>query len=311
MTQKDYYEVLGVVRDCLPDEIETRYSYLVDLLTSGSLEKELQPWAQGQLIQVEEAYATLGDTARRRAYDLQQGSAQPTTPPPSARSHSAPSAKVKSQTVPRFSMSHPTWLNRGTFTTVLGGFSLGVVVLLLIAAGTGNWDRVTGLFNRTPETSASIVKVDAKRVAELEAAILRDPTDKAALFELGEIYVTAEDWSMVIYWHGRVLEVDPADTHSLNDVALANYYLGRYAEARATWDRALELDPGDPLLHYALAFFLLNSPPYDWGLARTHFQQVTALAPDSSLAQSALSHVQAIDATLTSTVSEGEGGQVQ
>jgi tetratricopeptide (TPR) repeat protein len=197
---------------------------------------------------------------------------------------------------------------RGPLPMAIGGGFLGVAILLAAAAGTGNWDRVTGLFDRsTPSNAAQIALVDEQRVTALEMAVQLDPANVQALFELGEIYVQAEAWSDVIHWHNRVLEVDPTNTHSLNDVALASVYLGRYEEGLAYWDRALELEPNNPVLHYSLAFSLLNSPPYDWIRAREHFQRVIDLDPQSESAQSARSHVQAINSSLDAGDLEAEG----
>ena len=260
--QSDYYELLGVGEDSAREQIDRRYNELHRFLLAASLDAELKPSADRLLSLVAEAHAVLADPARRRAYDRKRlrgavpSRVRPSAPAAEATRRTRRSARRKAV------KARAAWWRGRSMQVVVGGAALGLVVVLLVVAGTGNWHRVTGLFGGTAASEA--------RVAELEAVVKREPANAAALFELGEMYFGAEDWPNVVLWRGKLLEVAPSNTYALNDMALASFYLGRNAEARAAWDRALDLEPDNPLLHYSLAFFLLNSPPYDEAQARAH-----------------------------------------
>lgn len=80
----DYYGVLGVSRDVAPDELKRRFRQLArQFHPDVAADPES---AQAQFILVVEAYDTLSDPAKRRAYDAlsRGGTPPPGAPPPSS-----------------------------------------------------------------------------------------------------------------------------------------------------------------------------------------------------------------------------------
>jgi DnaJ-class molecular chaperone len=63
---KDFYAILNVPKSATADEIRAAYYGL-----AKSLHPDLNPHGAGLMRQLNEAYAVLGDPAKRRAYDLQ------------------------------------------------------------------------------------------------------------------------------------------------------------------------------------------------------------------------------------------------
>jgi curved DNA-binding protein CbpA len=68
MPLEDYYTVLGVKSDATLEQIKQAYRRLVRL-HHPDLNKDAQ---DGRIKQLNEAYAVLGNTAKRAAYDIQR-----------------------------------------------------------------------------------------------------------------------------------------------------------------------------------------------------------------------------------------------
>ena len=200
MQQRDYYEILGVEENSLQEEIDERYERLSQFLSSDSVEEDLVPWADRQSALVEEAYAVLSDSSRRRTYDLRRR--EPVVDPspqaqPQAQTQASPGPTAWRAPARRREVvsQGPAWWLRGPVPMAFGGLLLGVALLPLMAAGTGNWDKVTNIFdgssdNGSTPTNGDQPLIDMVRVAELEQRVRQDPFDGQALYELGLITST-------------------------------------------------------------------------------------------------------------------------
>jgi curved DNA-binding protein CbpA len=78
---KDYYFVLGVVKEASQDEIDSAYRSSVDTIKSSNLESQASEAGVAAILEeIEEAYACLSDSERRREYDERLAQLMP--PPP-------------------------------------------------------------------------------------------------------------------------------------------------------------------------------------------------------------------------------------
>lgn len=69
----DYYEEFGIPRSASTEEIRRAYKSLVRLLHPDQIQDpDLKRLAEGQMKRINEIFAVLSDSDRRRAYDLPQ-----------------------------------------------------------------------------------------------------------------------------------------------------------------------------------------------------------------------------------------------
>jgi tetratricopeptide (TPR) repeat protein len=85
--------------------------------------------------------------------------------------------------------------------------------------------------------------IDAKRFATL-----RQELQKRMLPELGQKAMYEMDFATASVHYEALREIDPKDPIAYQGLALSYGHLGRFKEALAAVDRAIELDPGNPQL---------------------------------------------------------------
>lgn len=125
-----------------------------------------------------------------------------------------------------------------------------------------------------PAATTTGRQADAARMAELEAELAAKPDDVAANLELG------------------VLRFNSGDV----------------AGAEALWLRVTELDPRNPQAWFNLGFVALAEDPPDVTSVRAAWDQVLAVAPDSDLAATVRSHLDALAAAGAPTPSPAPSG---
>jgi tetratricopeptide (TPR) repeat protein len=291
-----HFEVLGLPLDADRQEIEARYAELSAYLASGDLPPQLKDWAREQAARVDEAYAVLSDPAllaglEDEAEEEEEPEAEPAVP--STAPATAPAEKRGPAPVRRAAARLPLIaLALGIF--VGGAALLAVIIAEMGFSGDGNEDPAA-----TQTQDEQFVPIDTERVAELITSYQEDPTNPETLFELGEAYFLAGDWQQGQDWFLKLVEVDPANVHAWTDIGTSHYNLGRSEEAKAAWQKALELAPEDPQLHYNMGFLYANAEPPDFDAARREWQLVLDLAPETQLAQTVQVHMEGLQAAAT------------
>ena len=91
------------------------------------------------------------------------------------------------------------------------------------------------------------------RVAELRAHLQRQPTDREARWELGRTCALLGDHAGAIAEFATLLAANPADIGSAIQLGLSQKATDAIDAARASFGRALELDPHSSLVHFYLA----------------------------------------------------------
>ena len=125
--------------------------------------------------------------------------------------------------------------------------ALGLAVLLLL----GGTALATAIHRDSPRShlyrGQQAIEREAwdEAAAELEQAITQDPSlaDPAVYFHLGLARNYLEQPQQAIPAYTAALELDPAHSASLWNLAMTYLDLGRYAEARASLEAYEELTP--------------------------------------------------------------------
>ncbi len=286
-----YFALLGMSENASQDEVEARYQALTDFLASPTVPEELREWAQHEVGLLEEAYAELLDADKRTSVSATRSPAVPERAEEPLVARPAPSVRAaRKKAEPRGwrkAIRHPLFVGPLAGLVVLGA-------VLIARSGMPGDDKSTSV--AASQQDANSVPLDMARINQLMTTVAKDPANLDALFELGESYFLAGQWQPALDWFGKVLAIDTKNVHAMTDVGTARFNLGQTAEAKAAWLQGVELAPDDPQLHYNLGFWYANTEPPDYASARTEWQRVVSLAPDSSLAKTVQVHLSGLPA---------------
>lgn len=101
-----------------------------------------------------------------------------------------------------------------------------------------------------PNPPADVAK-QAKKEFEAELAI--DPRNAAAEFVLGELARQGQQWDEAISHYRRATELDAGFADAFVSLGSALESQGKFAEAVEPLERAVKLQPQNPIAHFALA----------------------------------------------------------
>lgn len=118
-----------------------------------------------------------------------------------------------------------------------------------------------------------------------DTQIDRGSTDASALGEAADRLFVARRFGEAIPIYQRVLELQPKDAETRNDLGLALHYVGRAREAISTLKQGTELAPDFQRIWLSLGFVALQND--DPALARDALQRALALDPDTDIADEA------------------------
>lgn len=141
------------------------------------------------------------------------------------------------------------------------------------------WEQVSHLMPGDKEA------IDSLRPL-LEKIASADPKDPAPLVELARVADAAKDHEGALGYlaHARDLAPNDAQIHFLfAEVAME---MDLVVEARRSLDRALALDPANPVFNYAMGFVILNTR--DAATAASYFQKYVKARPQEAQGHYAL-----------------------
>ena len=93
---------------------------------------------------------------------------------------------------------------------------------------------------------AEAARKDEARLAELEAALKKSPTDVEALLERARIRARRGQWKDALADLDALLNARPDHADAFPLAAMAHYRLGHLDEAVGLWERAVKANPKDP-----------------------------------------------------------------
>lgn len=128
--------------------------------------------------------------------------------------------------------------------------------------------------------------LDEGRVQQLMATVKNEPRNAGAHVELGNTYFDAERWDDAILWYERAIEIDPGDPNVSTDLGVSYYYTNRTDDALRQFERSLAIDPNHTktLLNKGI---VLAFGKQDLAAAAEEWKKVVTLAPDSPEGQAA------------------------
>lgn len=132
---------------------------------------------------------------------------------------------------------------------------------------------------------------------DAQAQIDISSTDTDALGHAADRLFAARRFVEAIPIYQRVLELQPEDAETHNDLGLALHYVGRAQDAISTLKQGTELAPDFQRIWLSLGFVALqNGEP---ALARDALQRALALDPDTDIADEATRLLGLMDAAET------------
>ena len=126
-------------------------------------------------------------------------------------------------------------------------------------------------------------------VEVLTRAVLIDPTDGNAHYNLGLAYAQQERWPEAEAAYRRAVALGPQYPVARNGLSVALQNQGRYADALAEADEAIRLNPAFPEAHYSRAQALEALGRYQEAVAA--YERLLVLQPDLSQARMRLESI--------------------
>ena len=171
-----------------------------------------------------------------------------------------------------------------TFALIVAGIAVAAWVIL---ASMGLGGKVS---SQPPSSAASLDAV----VGPLMERLRQNPSDMAAMVELGNSYYDAGRWADAIPWYEKALQLAPTNTDVRTDLGTAYYYSGNAERAKEEWSKVLEQDPNKVQAHYNLAILYSHATPPQMDAAAKEWETVIRLAPGSEQAKAAETQLKAI-----------------
>ncbi len=130
-------------------------------------------------------------------------------------------------------------------------------------------------------------------VYHLKLALEREPNDSDTLLMLGMTYAGAGQNALAFETTERMMKCDPLSPLSWMAVGVPIWFDGRAAESIAPFERALEMDPRNFIVHWALGYALAMLGRLDE--ARRHATTLHDLSPDAAYTRQLLSLVDGLE----------------
>ena len=150
--------------------------------------------------------------------------------------------------------------------------------------------------HQVPDTQANALGERMRQALDgqgRDSEIDLSSTDAVALGDAADRLFVAKRFDEAIPLYRRVLELQPEDAETQNDLGLALNYLGRSQDAIRILQRGAESAPDFQRIWLSLGFVALQND--ENALARKALQQAQSLAPDTEIADEATRLLRVMD----------------
>ncbi len=113
-----------------------------------------------------------------------------------------------------------------------------------------------------PQGMGKLSPEDGARMGEFMARLQANPHDANLLLEIAQVFMRAQEWPQADNFLRRAAVAAPTDARPLHFLGVSQAARQQYAEAAASFEQALALDP-NPSTQYNLAIlyrYYLNQP---------------------------------------------------
>jgi len=138
-------------------------------------------------------------------------------------------------------------------------------------------------------------------VHHLKLALDREPNDSDTLLMLGMSYLGAGQNALAFEATQRMMQCDPLSPLSWMAIGVPSWFVGRAAESIAPFEHALEMDPHNFIVHWALGY--VQALVGHLGEARRHATTLNDLGPDAAYTRQLLSLVDGLEGQPASALS--------
>jgi len=255
---------LGLPGDATDADVAAAHLAAKNLLDHAPADQ--REWAAEQLADVEAVTSLLAD--------------MPQTPAASPLVGTIPAPAVRRKP------SKLVWAVAGV--VLLAGAAFGVHAMSSSAV-----PGITG----TPDTStsASPAALDMAKVGALMQKISANPKDSASLSQLANLYFQAGDYKNSAVFSQDVVKVDPKNDTAWVALGAAQFNQMDQTAAKASWLKAIALNPKNAEAHYDLGFLYLSGSTPDMTAAKKEWATVIAIDPKSDIAKTVQTHLASLN----------------
>ncbi len=136
----------------------------------------------------------------------------------------------------------------------------------------------------------------AQAVSDAEAALAADPENISLMKDLGEAYLNNGQFEEALEQYLKVTEASPTDIDAWLNQAVAQSYTGDYEASRASFEKAIEVNPDYPVSYYYYGYYLgFGMGEYEEGIEQLQkYKEVAGEGADTSSVDSLIESMQAI-----------------
>jgi cytochrome c-type biogenesis protein CcmH/NrfG len=178
--------------------------------------------------------------------------------------------------------------------------ALAVIVILFLAFGTVAGilaSRGGGSTNTSDSSDAPAKITPGAEVNRLETQVAQDPSNVETVSVLANVLANSGRIAESVPWFQRAIDLSPTDEQLRLAFGRALARNGSAFDAELQLKKAVELAPDDPVAAFNLAELYDSMSPPRVDDARSWYQKVVDLAPDSVPATQARDRLAALDAT--------------